>query len=181
MWLLLLLALGLSACAKEVTLESQCPQIPEGLPITEEELAYLGALRAHHQAADLLETKGDLAAAQGELDQALALSRPAGAPSEEAYLDAAGRAVILRTRRGLPEEALALARQAATVASRDSFYLGALKMAEGEAHEAKGAALRAQGDPAAALAADERALDAYEASQAINGRVLERLTREPRP
>jgi tetratricopeptide (TPR) repeat protein len=182
------LALGLwlglgfvvSACAKEAPLEAQCPQVPEGLPITEAEMAYLGALRAHHQAADLYESRGDLARAQDELTQALGLARPSGTAGEDAYLDAAGRAASLFTKRGQAEAALELLRRVEPAATRDSFYLGALKMAEGEAHEARSTQLRAQGAQDSAQEADLRALDAYEASQAINGRVLERLSgRQP--
>src|SRR5262245_48264353 len=161
--LALTFALGLAACApgREAP-NAGCPEAPSGLPVTEEELTYLAMLRAHHRAADLWEDRGDLEKASQEMDEALAVERPKGMPSEEAYLDAAARGTRLLLRRQRPDDALALAKKAEKTTTGDSFYLADLKMAEGEAYEAKSAALRAAGSTDDALQEDSQALDAYE-------------------
>src|SRR5690606_33583603 len=104
--LLLLLLCGLLSCAQQGAPSGlECPEIPEGLPVTEAELAYLAALRAHHRAADILESQGALDKSFTEMEEALALPRPEGTAAEEAFLDVAGRAAMLLIRQGLAEKA----------------------------------------------------------------------------
>jgi hypothetical protein len=167
-------ALPLAGCSQQRAARQECPEIPEGLPVTELEMSYLAMLRASHKSADIWEDRGDLEKALSEIKEALSVERPPGLPSEEAYLDAAGRAGQLLLKLKRPDDALALAEAAAKTASGDTFYLAALKMVEGEAREAR-AALQRDKDPEAATREDAAALDAYEASQAINRRVLEAL------
>ena len=165
----------LVACGRQEEAKLSCPDIPEGLPISEAELSYLALLRAHHKAADLKEQLKDLEGASQEMTEALAVSRPSGNPSEEAYLDLSSRAAVLLLRRDKPEEALALVKGAGSSTTRDSFYLGALKMTEGEVYESLAKQREASQDTTGAEAMNRKALDAYEASQTINGRVLDKL------
>lgn len=168
-------ALLLSSCQSAEAPTTGCPQIPPGLAVSEAELSYLALLRAHHHAADIQEQLGNTNAASLEMKEALSAPRPKGAPSEEAYLDVAGRAATLLLKQDKPEEALPIIEKAAKEATHDSFYLGALKMAEGEVYMALAKKKRATNDTAGAEAEDRKALDAYEASQEINGRVLDQL------
>ena len=170
----LLAALLCLACNRQEDAKLSCPDVPEGLPISEAELSYLALLRAHHKAADLKEQLKDLEGASQEMAQALLVKRPEGSPSEEAYLDVVGRGAVLLLRLDKPEEALNLVQSAASI-TRDSFYLGALKMTEGEVYESLAKKKEAAQDNAGAEAQNRKALDAYEASQLINGRVLDKL------
>jgi tetratricopeptide (TPR) repeat protein len=170
----LFVALLCLACNRQEDTKRSCPNVPEGLPISEAELSYLALLRAHHKAADIKEQLNDLEGASQEMAQALRVTRPTGSPSEEAYLDLVSRAAVLLLRLNKPEEALALVQSAANI-TRDSFYLGALKMTEGEIYEGLAKKREAAQDNPGAEAYNRKALDAYEASQSINGRVLNKL------
>jgi tetratricopeptide (TPR) repeat protein len=171
------------ACGRQEDTKISCPDVPEGLPISEAELSYLALLRAHHKAADLKEQLKDLAGASQEMTQALSVRRPTGDPSEEAYLDVVSRAAMLLLHQEKTDEALTTVQRAAGI-TRDSFYLGALKMTEGEVYENLAKKKLAEADVAGMEAFNRKALDAYEASQSINGRVLDRLQplpKTPRP
>ena len=179
--LFLLLAAALClACGRQEDAKISCPDVPEGLPISEAELSYLALLRAHHKAADMKEQLKDLAGASQEMSQALSVTRPNGNPSEEAYLDVASRAAVLLLRQDKPDEALVTVQRADSI-TRDSFYLGALQMTEGEVYERLAKQREAAQDPTGAEAMNRKALDSYEASQSINGRVLDKLQPLQRP
>jgi hypothetical protein len=167
---LLMLCFFLFCCAKQEPMQ----QIPEGLAVSEEQLSYLGALRAAHRRADLFEEQKHTTEIVRVLQEVLSLPRPAGSAVEDAYLDLAGRlATVLRKEQKI-SEALSLVQKTKAEISRDSFYLGALLLVEGEIYEARAEQKRAMGD-ASAADDDRTALAAYEASQQVNQRVLQSL------
>jgi hypothetical protein len=174
LWLVLAL-LFCFACGRAEDDKVICPDVPEGMPVSEAELSYLSLLRAHHKAADIKEQLKDLAGASEEMAQAMKAPRPNGSPSEDAYLDVASRATALLLRQDKASEALQIIQTAEKVSTRDSFYFGALQMAKGEVYETLAKQRETQNDAAGAEEMNRKALDAYEDSQRINGRVLDRL------
>src|SRR5262245_46425401 len=85
------LALAAGCAAAGGAFDASCPEVDRA-PATQDEMSYLTSLQAHHHAADRFEAEALPDRAEAEMTAALAIPRPEGAASEEAYLDTAGRA-----------------------------------------------------------------------------------------
>jgi hypothetical protein len=157
-----------------------CRRQPAGRPVDVRLLAALEEARAWQHRADVHLAERDVAGAIADVQGALAVRFPSGAPEgEEARLDAWARLAKLEVGPSPEAEARALdaVEHGRREATRDSFYRAHLETVAGEIHEARAARLEA-GDAAGAREARRAALDDYARSIDIDKRVQDALLGE---
>ena len=145
-------------------------------PSNEAVMALLGTVRALHHEADVFEGAGDFERAGAAVRRILALEFPRNmAESEDLRADAYGRLAELALRRATPDEALALADTGLRDTHRESVLRGRLMMVRGQSLGALADRAHAATDEVGARRLRDQAIEALEASIALNQRLLQRL------
>ncbi len=145
-------------------------------PSNEAVMAVLGTVRALHHEADVFEGAGDFERATGAVRRILALDFPRNmAEAEDLRADAYGRLAELALRRAAPDEALALADTGLRDTRREGVLRARLMMVRGQSLGALADRAHAAGDEPGASRFRSQALEALEASIALNQRLLRRL------
>lgn len=149
---------------------------PGGTPSNEAVMALLGTVRALHHEADVFEVAGDFERATGAVRRILALEFPRNmAEAEDLRADAYGRLAELALRRAAPDEALSLADTGLRDTHRESVLRGRLMMVRGQSLGALADRAHAATDEVGARRLRDQAVEALEASIALNQRLLRRL------
>lgn len=169
----------LQAVALGVALLSGCANQPTGggeAPSNEAVMAVLGTVRALHHEADVFESAGDFERASDAVRRILALQYPRNmAEAEDLRADAYGRLAELALRRAAPDEALSLADTGLRDTRRESVLRARLMMVRGQSLGALADRAHAAADEPGARRLREQAVEALEASIALNQRLLRRL------
>lgn len=146
-------------------------------PSNEAVMALLGTVRALHHEADVFEGAGDFEHAGAAVRRILTLEFPRTmAEGEDLRADAYGRLAELALRRATPDEALSIADTGLRDTHRESVLRGRLMMVRGQSLGALSDRAHAASDEVGARRLREQAIEALEASIALNGRLLQRLT-----
>jgi tetratricopeptide (TPR) repeat protein len=176
-WLSLLVAL----LAPSALLVSGCKGTDgcgdaDAAPVDPTLLAFLSRARAAHHLADQHEQDEQLEPAIGALQKLVDGPLPGGAaPAPEArevLADTRARLADLTSRLGRFDEAAAHVERGLEQAREVTYFRGHLFEVRGLVEERRAAGLREQGDSAAADAAKQRALEAFEQSMEIQGLVI---------
>ncbi|MEZ4406653.1 MAG: hypothetical protein R3A52_09270 [Polyangiales bacterium] len=167
----------LSLFALALALGLGCAAEPHGAaPADDVTMAVLGTVRALHHEADVFEHAGDYARASQAVRRVLAIEYPRGmleAPDLRA--DAWGRLAELALRAGNADDALSQANAGLEEARAENVFRARLMMVKGQSLGALADRARDVGDAAAERRHRDEALEALEASIAMNQRVLSRL------
>ncbi len=177
---LLLAFLALSGCHR--TLPNACADADGGTPVGPALLAFLSRSRAAHHRADAREEGGELAGAEAELDAIIHGPTPAcpdAAEVREVLADTHARLGDLRSRHDDFVAASHDVEQGLLLVPETSYFRGHLFEVRGLVEERQSKALAAHGDTAAAVAAEERALTAFQEAMRIQSAVIEKEA--PRP
>ena len=135
-------------------------------------LAALGIAQGLQHEADVLEARGEHAAAQAKMGEVLALEFPRVPEREDVRLDAYGRLAELHlvAREDVAAEQ-AVARGLAE-STRTSYFRARLYLVSGRVHEARAASARTDGDEERARSEGRLAIEAYDRGISINREVL---------
>jgi len=167
------------AVALAVALLAGCANHPAGrgeAPSNEAVMALLGTVRALHHEADVFEGAGDFERATGAVRRILALEYPRNmAEAEDLRADAYGRLAELALRRAAPDEALSLSDTGLRDTRREGVLRARLMMVRGQSLGALADRAHAAADEDGARRMREQAVEALEASIALNQRLLRRL------
>jgi hypothetical protein len=145
-------------------------------PSNEAVMALLGTVRALHHEADVFEGAGEFERATSVVRRILSLDFPSNmAEAEDLRADAYGRLAELALRRAAPDEALSLADTGLRDTRREGVLRGRLMMVRGQSLGALADRAHAAADEPAARRYREQAVEALEASIALNQRILQRL------
>jgi hypothetical protein len=135
-------------------------------------LAALGIAQGLQHEADVLEARGEHAAAREKIDAVLAIDFPRVPEREDVRLDALGRLAELHLAAHDDASAEREVARGLAESTRDSYFRARLHLVLGRIHEARAASARTQGDEARAREEGRRAIEAYDQGIAINRRVL---------
>jgi tetratricopeptide repeat protein len=173
-------ALWLAGCPKGSD-STTPPAEREPETLSEPLLIALAQAKNYHHQAEIRLADGDTEGAIAAVSRILTIPFPAGAPEgEETRLDARARLAKLYLGAGRLDEARRAVDEGLAAPGRDSFFLANLHTVSGEVHEAEARQLEPR-DPAAARAARQAALAAYDRSIQINERLQQKLDKEARP
>ncbi len=151
-----------------------CPEADAGTPVDKVLVAFLGKARAAHHSADLLEDRKDLEGAIKLLDGLLSAQRiPERAEAQEVVADTRARLADLKSELGRFDEAAREIDAGMALVKGTTYYRGHLLEMRGLVHERHAKRLRDQGDLGAAKAAEEAALEAFEASMRVQQQVID--------
>jgi tetratricopeptide (TPR) repeat protein len=173
--LLLAVVVGLTGCAKAAP-PDPCAGADGGAPVGTALLAFLSRSRAAHHRADAREEQNDLRAAETELTGIIDGPKPAcpDAPEvREVLADTRARLADLESRHGEFDAALRALDQGLALVPETSYFRGHLFEVRGLVEERRAKALAALGDKAAAGAAGERALAAFQEAMRLQTAVIE--------
>jgi tetratricopeptide (TPR) repeat protein len=149
----------------------------DAAPVDPTLLAFLSRARAAHHLADQHEQDENLEAAITPLEKLIAGPVPGGStPAPEArevLADTRARLADFESRRGRFDEAAAHVDRGLEQAREVTYFRGHLFEVRGLVEERRAKQLRERGDSAAAEAAKKRALDAFEQSMEIQGKVID--------
>ena len=177
--LVLGLALALAGCSKDTASPtSVCPDTDAGAVVDPTLLAFLSRARAAHHMADSYEEKGELEAAFQNLAELVDGPVPGGKqPSPEArevLADTHARMADLASQLGKYETAAQHVEDGLKLASETTYFRGHLYEVRGLVEDRRSKQLADAGDEAAAEAAKQKALEAYEDSMKIQAEVIEK-------
>lgn len=162
------------APAPEASAVAPCPEADAGTPVDKVLVAFLGKARAAHHSADLLEDRKDLEGAVKVLEGLLSADRiPARPEAQEVVADTRARLADLKSELGRFAEAAREVDSGMALVKGTTYYLGHLLEMRGLVHERHAKQLRTQGDLGAAKAAEEAALEAFEASMRVQQQVID--------
>lgn len=151
-----------------------CPEADAGTPVDKVLVAFLGKARAAHHSADLLEDRKDLEGAIKVLDGLLSAQRTPERPeAQEVVADTRARLADLKSELGRFDEAAREVDAGMALVKGTTYYRGHLLEMRGLVHERHAKQLRAQGDLGAAKAAEDAALEAFEASMRVQQQVID--------
>jgi hypothetical protein len=171
-----------SGCKARAPAPTACPELDAGAPVDPALLAFLSRARSAHHAADALEAKNDLAAAESELGKLLGGALPPNrdAPEvREVLADTLARRADLASRSARFDAAEADITRGLGLVTEPSYFRGHLVEVRGLVEERRAKVLSAAGDTAGAERARDRAIAAFQEAMQIQSAVIER-TAPPR-
>ncbi len=161
-----------------------CASAPDGQPISPALLAFLSRARSAHHSADQLEADSPKVAIE-KLQALVDGPIPGGseplAEAREVLADTYARLADLKSQTGGFRDALKDVESGLDQAKEISYFRGHLFEVRGLVEERHAKQLEGEGDEAAAKAAKQRALEAFETSMDIQEKVIERNLPEPSP
>lgn len=171
---LFLVAVTLSACAKDRPRPAPCEPAPGAAVVNSVLLAFLSQARSAHHVADAREASGQKAQALAALQSLVDAPPPPGkAPEvEEVLADTRARIADLHSQLGHFAEADAAIAAGLENAPSSSYFRGHLFEVQGAVEERREKALRVTGDGQKADRARERSLVAYEEAMRIQAEVI---------
>ena len=134
----------------------------------------LSKAKNFHHKAKVYMSDGNIAAAIASVREILSLQFPAGAPeAEDVRNDARALLAKLLLGQGQLDEAMTVVTEGIAGSQRKSFFVANLYTVKGEIHEARAAQLA--DDKAKATAEKHAAIEAYDASNAIDTELQKQL------
>jgi tetratricopeptide (TPR) repeat protein len=141
----------------------------------------LGLAKNYHRKAKVYVADGNVTAAITSVRQVLSLPFPKAAPeADDVRNDARALLAKLLMSQGQIDEAARTIDEGLAQSQRDSFFVANLYTVQGEIHEARAAALDAEGEAGKAPAIRERraAIESYDRSIQINERLQKQLVED---
>lgn len=184
--LMLVAACALLGCSRESAPEPTpappCPEADAGTPVDKVLVAFLGKARAAHHSADLLEDRKDLEGAIRLLDGLLSAEHiPERPEAQEVVADTRARLADLKSELGRFDDAAREVDAGMALVKGTTYYRGHLLEMRGLVHERHAKHLRDRGDLAAAKAAEDAALEAFEASMRVQQQVIDQALPDAGP
>ncbi|HTQ02662.1 MAG TPA: hypothetical protein VMI54_02355 [Polyangiaceae bacterium] len=173
-----LVPLALVACAKSKDACADKDNRPVGTAL----LAFLSRSRAAHHRADAREEAKDLTGAEAELAAVVdgpLPPCPSAAEVREVLADTRARLGDLRSRHGDFAGALGDVEKGLTLVPDEGYFRGHLVEVRGLVEERHAKALAASGDVPGSMAAENRALAAFQEAMRIQAAVIERAAPKP--
>jgi hypothetical protein len=174
---LLAVVLAVASCSRDDGMPKNCPELDGGAPVDPVLLAFLSRARAAHHIADSREQAGDLRAAAVALETLTRGPKPPGNERpevREVLADTHARLADLHGRQGKMEQAFDAVNVGLNLVPEPTYFRGHLFEVRGQLEERQAESLGKAGDEAAAKAARERALSAFEEAMRIQQSVIEK-------